>query len=64
MEPRMYRAIIKLSKKEGLSLSLVARDLLREALEIYEDAFWTGEAEAREKTLPKKKTLSHKEVWG
>ena len=64
MEPRMYRAIIRLSKKEGLSLSLVARDLLREALEIYEDTFWAQEADARAKTLSKKRALTHKEVWG
>ena len=64
MEPRMYRAIIRLSKKEGISLSLAARDLLREALEIYEDTFWAKEAEAREKTMPKKKPLTHREVWG
>ncbi len=64
LEPHLYQAIFRLSKKEGLSLSLVARDLIREALVIYEDAFWAKEAKAREATLTKQKTLSHKQVWG
>lgn len=63
MEPYVYQAIIRLAKKEGLSMSLVARDLIREALEIYEDVFWAKEAEAREATFVKKKALTHKEVW-
>lgn len=62
MEPYIYKAIRKLSKKEGLSLSLVARDLIREALEIYEDTFWAKEAEAREATFIKSKALTHKEI--
>jgi len=62
LEPNVYKAIARLSKKEGLSLSLVARDLIREALEIYEDTFWAKEAEAREKTFIKSKALTHKEI--
>lgn len=64
MEPYVYHAIVKLSKKEGLSLSLIARDLIREALAIYEDAYWAKEAETREATFVRKEALSHKEVWG
>ncbi len=63
LEPGIYIAIEKLSKKEGLSMSMVARDLLREALTIYEDAYWAKEAESREKSLLKSKILSHKQVW-
>ena len=63
IEPAIFQIIQKLSKKEGVSLSLVARDLLREALIIYEDAFWAKEAENREKTFVRSKALSHKKVW-
>ena len=45
-------------------MSLVARDLLREALNIHEDAFWAKSAAEREKSLPSKKTVRHKDVWG
>ncbi|MBI4115385.1 MAG: antitoxin, RHH family protein [Candidatus Omnitrophica bacterium] len=63
LEPGVYRMIQRMSKKEGLSMSLIARDLLREALLIYEDAYWAKEAEARECTFTKSKALSHRQVW-
>ncbi len=63
LEPQVYQAIQKLSKKEQLSMSLVARDLLREALLIYEDAYWAEEAKNREATFLRKKTISHEELW-
>ena len=53
----------KLSKKEGLSMSLIVRDLVREALTIYEDTYWAQEAEAREKTFSRAKAKSHKQIW-
>jgi len=59
-----YKAVGKISKKEGLSMSLIARDLLREALMIYEDAHWIKEAEGREKTFMRSKAVSHATVWG
>jgi predicted CopG family antitoxin len=63
LEPSIYETLYKMSKKEGLSMSLVARDLLREALTIHEDAFWGKSAAEREKTLSKKKPLRHQDVW-
>ena len=63
VEPSIFRTIQKLSKREGLSMSLIVRDLVREALTIYEDAFWAKEAEAREKTFTRSKAKSHSEVW-
>ena len=63
LEPNVFYSIQKLSKKEGLSMSLVARDLLREALTIYEDAYWAREAETREKTFVRSKAISHNKVW-
>ena len=59
----IYQAIKRLAKKEGLSISLIARDLLREALLVYEDAYWAKEAQAREKTFIREKALKHEEVW-
>lgn len=62
-EPYIYLAIQRLAKKEGLSMSLIARDLLREALLIYEDSYWAKEAQARERTFVREKALAHNEVW-
>lgn len=63
LDPPIYAAILKLARKEGVSLSLKARDLIREALEYCEDAYWTQQAKNREKTFKKKKALKHSQVW-
>ena len=63
LEPPMYFAIVDMAKKEGISLSLKARDLIREALEFCEDGFWAKEAAKRERTFSRKRALSHKKVW-
>lgn len=63
LEPSLYSAIRHLAKKEGISLSLKARDLIREALEYCENAYWVKVAGEREATFNKKKALAHEEVW-
>ena len=64
LEAPLYAAIRLLAKKDHVSLSLKARDLIREALEYYEDIHWAQIAESREKTFSKKTALTHKQVWG
>jgi len=63
LEPPLYQALKRLAEKEGISLSLKARDLIRFALEYCEDLYWAKIATAREKTLSKKKPFTHKQVW-
>jgi hypothetical protein len=63
LEPSIYETLYKMSQKEGLSMSLVARDLLREALTIHEDAYWAKSAAEREKSLSQKKPVRHRDVW-
>jgi len=63
LDPILYKSLKKLSRQEGISLSLAARDLIREGLEIHEDMYWQEVARKREKTFSHKKSLSHKEVW-
>jgi len=63
LEPPLYGAIKHLAQKDGVSLSLKARDLIRQALEYCEDLYWTKEANIREKSLSKKTALTHKQVW-
>ena len=63
LEPPMYFTIVKMAKREGVSLSLKARDLIKEALEFCEDGYWAKQAELREKTLRFKKLISHKKAW-
>ncbi|OQX53865.1 MAG: hypothetical protein B5M48_02285 [Candidatus Omnitrophica bacterium 4484_213] len=63
LEPGLCNPLKKLAKKEGISLSLVASDLIKEALGLYEDIYWQKEAEKRERTFSHKKALSHQEIW-
>ena len=63
LEPSLYKSLDKLAHQGGISLSLVARDLIKEGLEIHEDVYWQEIAQQREKTFSYKKSLSHKNVW-
>ena len=63
LEEPIYHNIERLAKRDGVSLSLKVRDLVREALEIEEDIVLSHCAEKREKTFEKKKSLKHDEVW-
>ena len=62
-EPEMYYAIKRIAKKEGISMSLAARDLIKEALVIYEDIYWAIEAEKRAKNFDPKTAISHEDAW-
>jgi len=63
LERPLYRSVERIAKKDGVSLSLKVRDLVKEALEIEEDIALAGIAEEREKTFARRKSLSHNEVW-
>ncbi len=63
LDPSLYKGLSKLAHKEGVSLSLAARDLIKEGLEIHEDMYWQETAREREKTFSLKKALSHKDIW-
>ena len=63
LEAPLYKAVKCLAKQESVSLSLKARDLIRQALEYYEDLYWVKAADQRDNTLLKKKALTHKQTW-
>ncbi|MDA2921067.1 antitoxin, RHH family protein [Desulfobacterota bacterium AH_259_B03_O07] len=63
LEKPVYDAIRKIAKKEGVSISLKARDLLREALEIHEDNILESIASEREGTFNRRNTLTDDDVW-
>ncbi len=63
LEERIYRIIRELAEKDGLSLSMVSRELIREALELREDAALAGFAESRAKTLKEADLIDHDETW-
>ena len=63
LEPALMKGVDHLAKAQGVSLSTMARDLIKESLETYEDGQWQKIAQKRETTFSPKKSLSHDEVW-
>lgn len=63
LERPLYVAVGRLAARDGVSLSLKARDLMKEALEIEEDIVLSTLAEKRERTFSRTKALNHDEVW-
>ena len=63
LEPPTFYSVERLAKREGVSMSLKARDLIREALERYEDAYLAQRAHERAKTFVRSKALTHEQVW-
>ncbi len=63
VDKSLYSIIETLAKEKGISMSMVTRELIKEALEINEDIVLASFAEEREKTFDKDKSLSHEEVW-
>ena len=63
LEEPLYETVEQLAERDGMSLSLKVRDLVKEALEIREDVALTSFAEERDRTFRKSKSLKHDEVW-
>jgi hypothetical protein len=63
LEEPLYNMIEELAERDGVSLSLKVRDLVKEAIEIKEDVALSLFAEEREKTFRKSRALKHDEVW-
>ena len=63
LEPPAFYSVKQLAKRDGVSLSLKARDLIREALELHEDAYWAKKAHARMKNFKLSDALTHEQVW-
>ena len=57
--------LASLAKQQNKSISLIARELILEALERHEDIALSDLSEAREKEAKKKseKRVSHKDAW-
>ena len=63
LDSKIFLILNSLAKKENISMSLLARDLIREALETHEDICWNKIAESRDKVFSYKKALQHKNIW-
>jgi len=63
LEKRLYAALKHMAAKDGVSLSTKLRDLVREAIDEYEDAYLLKIAEERMRTFDRKKAISHEQAW-
>ncbi|MFZ2397141.1 MAG: hypothetical protein WAW31_00495 [Smithella sp.] len=63
IEPPLYGVLHDLATSGGVSISTLARDLIREAIELREDVALAALAGKRIKTFNRKVALSHKDIW-
>ena len=64
LEEPLYLWLKKTAGKQGISLSLLVRDLIRDAYERDQDVFWAKEGEERLETFDRRTALTHEEAWG
>ena len=63
VDPPLYELIEQLAERQGVSMSLMTRDLIKEALEMQEDIALGQLAAERDETLKEDAALSHEDVW-
>ena len=63
LERSLYEALKRQATRDGVSLSLKARDLIREAIEMSEDVALGHVARERERSFKRAKALRHDQVW-
>jgi len=64
LERTVYDTVRRLAHRDGTSISSKVRDLVRDALEVDEDAALASLAAERERTFNRRRALSHQQVWG
>jgi plasmid stability protein len=63
LEEPVYEGLRRWAKRDGVSLSLKVRDLVKDALEAEEDRALAGLAKDREQTLDRSKAMTHSQTW-
>ncbi|MBI3030420.1 MAG: antitoxin, RHH family protein [Candidatus Rokubacteria bacterium] len=63
LERALFEALRRMAERDGVSLSLKARDLIREAIESSEDVALGWVAHERERSFKRGKALRHDQVW-
>lgn len=61
LDPELYELVEKISKQEDKSMSVVAKELIEDALEKHEDLLLSEIAMKREEKS--KKTVPHEKAW-
>ena len=64
LEKPLYDVLVSWARRDGISLSLKVRDVVKAAVEAEEDEVLARIAEERERTFNRRKALTHSQVWG
>lgn len=64
LDEPVYQGLRRWARREGVSLSLKVRDLVKEALDTEEDRALGRLADRRMATLDRKKAKTHAQTWG
>jgi hypothetical protein len=64
LEQSLYDLVSSWARRDGISLSLKVRDVVRAAVEAEEDGVLAELAEQRERTFNRRTALTHAQVWG
>jgi hypothetical protein len=64
LEQPLYDLVASWARRDGISLSLKVRDVVKAAVEAEEDGVLAALAEERERTFNRRKALTHAQMWG
>ncbi len=64
LEEPLYNIVASWARRDGISLSLKVRDVLKAAVEAEEDGVLAEIAERRARTFNRRKALTHAQMWG
>lgn len=64
LEKPLYDLLSRWARRDGVSLSLKVRDVIRAAAEAEEDTVLAAIAAGRERTFRRRAALTHEQVWG
>ena len=53
-----------MSKREGISVSLIVRDILMRVRDEEEERYWTAAGEERIESFSRDEAVQHEDVWG
>ncbi len=63
LEPKLHKWLKKSAKNEGVSVSGMIRDIVRDTYMASEDVHWVREGESRLETFNPQKAVSHEDAW-
>ncbi len=63
LDVQLFGAVSELAHSQGVSMSMIMRDLVKEAMEIREDVHLAHIADQRAQSFAPGTAMTHEEVW-